>query len=83
MGFAMIGLLMRALDFSFVTFIIGFVFGPSFELAFRQTMILADGEFSYLLDRPVALTIFTLAAAALARAIWRHVAAVRRRALID
>ncbi|WP_232825394.1 tripartite tricarboxylate transporter permease [Albibacillus kandeliae] len=72
-GFAVIGYLMRALGFSFVTFIIGFVLGPSFELSFRQTVILADGDLGYLVDRPIAMVIFALSAFALSRTIWRHV----------
>ena len=64
---------MRALGFSFVTFIIGFVLGPSFELSFRQTVILADGDLGYLVDRPIAMVIFALSAFALSRTIWRHV----------
>jgi putative tricarboxylic transport membrane protein len=77
-GFAVIGYLMRALDFSFVTFIIGFVLGPSFKLSFRQTVILADGELRYLIDRPVAMVIFGLALFALARTVRRHVSQVRK-----
>ena len=71
-GFAALGFLFRIFDFSFVTFIIGFVLGPIFELAFRQTYILADGNISYLLDRPVALIIFGFSIVTLLRTMYRH-----------
>ncbi|MGR3600920.1 MAG: tripartite tricarboxylate transporter permease [Heliomarina sp.] len=77
-GFAVIGYLMRVLDFSFVTFIIGFVLGPSFELSFRQTVILADGDIGYLFDRPIAMVIFGLALFTLTRTVWRHVTQARK-----
>ncbi|WP_203142708.1 tripartite tricarboxylate transporter permease [Marinobacter mangrovi] len=66
-AFAVMGFLMRVLDFSFVTFIIGFVLGPLFELNVRQTVILADGHVSYIFDRPIAC-IFLLVAVIL---VWR------------
>lgn len=68
-GFALLGYILRKLDFSFVTFIIGFVLGPMFELSFRQTVILADGELAYLLDRPIALCVLSVAAAALIKVV--------------
>ncbi len=60
-GFAVMGFLMRILDFSFVTFIIGFVLGPMFELNIRQTVLLADGNLSFLLGRPIACGFILLA----------------------
>lgn len=53
-GMAMLGFFMRLLGFSFVTFIIGFVLGPMFELALRQSIIMADGRPEFLLQRPIA-----------------------------
>ncbi|GGO81852.1 hypothetical protein GCM10011348_21810 [Marinobacterium nitratireducens] len=53
-GFALMGFLMRILNFSFVTFIIGFVLGPMFELNIRQTILLSDGNIGFLLTRPIA-----------------------------
>lgn len=79
-GFAFVGYILRSLEFSFVTFIIGFVLGPSFELSFRQTVILADGDIGYFLDRPIALVLFALSAFTLTRAIKRHAAASRKTA---
>lgn len=60
-GFAALGFFMRLLDFSFVTFIIGFVLGPAFELNVRQSVLLADGQIGYLLERPIACGFILLA----------------------
>jgi len=69
--FGLIGYFFRMLDFSFITFVIGFVLGPLFELSFRQTVILSGGDFSFLLGRPIALTILILAAISVLRML-RH-----------
>lgn len=60
-GFAVVGFMMRTLEFSFVTFIIGFILGPMFELNVRQSVLLADGDISYLLNRPIACGFILLA----------------------
>lgn len=55
LGFALIGFLARKLDFSFVTFLIGFVIGPKLELSFRQSLQLLKHDASNLLGHPIAL----------------------------
>ena len=65
--FAVIGYVMRRLDLSFVTFLIGFIVGPAFELAFRQSLIITGGEPSALLDHPIALGFIALALVAVVR----------------
>ncbi|WP_101676018.1 tripartite tricarboxylate transporter permease [Alloalcanivorax mobilis] len=71
-GMAAIGFFMRMLDFSFVTFIIGFVLGPMFERAFGQAMIMADGDPAYLLQRPIACFFIALAALLLVSLLRQH-----------
>ena len=61
LAFGVLGLLMRAFDFSVVAFIIAFVIGDQFELALAQTMTLADGDPAFLLWHPVALVFLALA----------------------
>ena len=39
-AFAVLGYLMHRFDYSRVTFLIGFVIGPQFELSLRQTLII-------------------------------------------
>lgn len=65
MFFAIMGYIMRKLDFSIVAFIIAFVLGPQFEEALRQTIFLFGDEPSKLLGQPIAigfvlLTIYSL-----------------------
>jgi len=69
-AFAVLGFFFRLLDFSFITFVIGFVLGPMFELSFRQTVILSRGEWSYLFDRPIVMTIFLLTFVSVLRMLY-------------
>ncbi|MFT5445676.1 MAG: putative tricarboxylic transport membrane protein [Gammaproteobacteria bacterium] len=73
--FAVLGFFARKLDFSFVTFLVGFVVGPSFELSLRQTIALTGGQWSAMLDHPVALVFYAMSAIA----VWRITVRQRRR----
>lgn len=53
--FAIIGYVMKKLDYSFVTFIIGFVLGPMFELSLQQTLAISRNNPLILLQRPISL----------------------------
>lgn len=65
--FAVLGYFMKKFDFSFVTFLIGFILQPTLELYVRQAVIILDGNPAGLLRYPIA--IFFLAAAVFA--VWR------------
>jgi putative tricarboxylic transport membrane protein len=65
--FAFFGYFMKKFDFSFVTFLIGFILGPTAELSLRQAMIITDGKISSLANHPVALVFLALAAFS----VWR------------
>ncbi|MBI5443709.1 MAG: tripartite tricarboxylate transporter permease [Deltaproteobacteria bacterium] len=54
-GFGVLGYVMKKVDLSFVTFLIGFILGPMFELSLRQTIILTGGSWGVLLKHPIAL----------------------------
>ena len=41
--FGIVGYFLKRFDFSFVTFIIGFIIGPQLELAVRQSLIIVQG----------------------------------------
>ena len=71
--FGVIGFFAKKYDFSFVTFLIGFVIGPSFELSLRQTLGLVT-DVSELLDHPVALVFAALAVFG----VWRLTVLQRR-----
>jgi putative tricarboxylic transport membrane protein len=53
--FGVFGYLMKKMDLSFVTFLIGFILGPMIELRLRQSIILIRGSWTVLLQHPVAL----------------------------
>ena len=58
--FGVIGFFARKYEFSFVTFLIGFVVGDGFELALRQSIGLLKGTPEAILDHPVALVFWAL-----------------------
>lgn len=67
LAFGFVGYFMKKLDFSFVTFLIGFVLGPMTELSLRQAIIITRGDPRALLDHPVAVAFLLLALFS----IWR------------
>lgn len=68
-GFALLGYIMRKLDYSIVAFIIAFIMGPMTEDALRQTMVLFGDRPTELLTRPITMVFFALTAYSL----WRFV----------
>ncbi|ERS12923.1 hypothetical protein Q668_16690 [Alcanivorax sp. PN-3] len=71
-GMATAGFFMRMLNFSFVTFIIGYVLGPMFEEAFGQALIMANGDPLYLLQRPIACLFIGMAVLVLFALLRQH-----------
>lgn len=67
LAFGVIGFLAKKLEFSFVTFLIGFVIGPSFELTFRQSISLLNQDITEIIDHPIAVAFVVLTAVT----IWR------------
>ena len=53
--FGFVGYMMRAVHFSIVTFIIGFVLGKSFEISLQQTLLTFNGDMSIMFTSPIAL----------------------------
>jgi putative tricarboxylic transport membrane protein len=60
-AFAVLGYVMHRFDYSRVTFLIGFVIGPQFELSLRQSIILSGGDLAVLLQHPAALIMLIIA----------------------
>lgn len=58
--FAALGILSRKLEFSFVTFLIGFVIGPKLELSFRQSVQILNHDPARLVEHPIALVFIAL-----------------------
>jgi putative tricarboxylic transport membrane protein len=59
-GFAILGYIMRKLDFSIVAFFIAFILGPLFEDVLRQTLVLFSDSPGELLTRPIAIAFLLL-----------------------
>jgi putative tricarboxylic transport membrane protein len=59
-----VGYFMQRYGYSVVTFLIGFVVGPLFELALRQTIIVTNGQASLIVDHPIAILFLLMAAVA-------------------
>jgi putative tricarboxylic transport membrane protein len=65
--FAFVGYFMKKFDYSFVTFLIGFILGPMAELSLRQAIIISNADPRSLIDHPVALIFLVLAVVS----VWR------------
>jgi putative tricarboxylic transport membrane protein len=61
LGFGVLGWVMHRYDYSRVTFLIGFVVGPLFELSLRQSLIITHSDPARLLQHPVALLVLLFA----------------------
>ena len=70
-AFAVLGYFMKKLEFSFVTFIIGFVLGPMFEMSLQQTLIMSRNNIFILFQRPIALVFIILTVVFVLRVISR------------
>jgi putative tricarboxylic transport membrane protein len=55
---------MQRYGYSVVTFLIGFVVGPLFELSLRQALIITNHDLARVLDHPIALGFLGAAAVA-------------------
>lgn len=58
--FAVIGFFSRKLDFSFVTFLIGFVIGPNLEFTFRQSIQLLGSDVTNLIHHPISIVFIAM-----------------------
>lgn len=63
-GLGVLGFLMQRYGYSVVTFLIGFVVGPLFELSLRQALIITNHDLARVLDHPIALGFLGAAAVA-------------------
>ncbi len=72
--FAVLGYFMKKLEFSFVTFIIGFVLGPMFEMSLQQTLVMSRNNIFIMFQRPIALAFVLLTIVF----VWRVVRRGRR-----
>lgn len=62
-AFAVIGFLFHKLGFEPAPLILGFILGPMMEENLRRTLLMARGDWSIFLSRPIAATMLALAVA--------------------
>ena len=62
-AFAVIGFLFHKLGFEPAPLILGFILGPMMEENLRRTLLMARGDWSIFLSRPIAATMLALATA--------------------
>lgn len=55
LALGLLGFIMQRYGYSVVTFLIGFVIGPLFELSLRQALIVTNHSFGKVLDHPIAI----------------------------
>lgn len=72
--FGVVGYFMKKFDYSFVTFVVGYVLGPMAELTIRQSLIISDSNPAVLIDHPIAVVFLALAVFS----IWRFAIAGAR-----
>lgn len=68
LAFGLLGHIMRKLDYPVPPLILAFILGPTIELSFRQTMIIASGNLSVFFTRPITASV--LAMVAIATLVW-------------
>ena len=59
--FGIVGYLMRKSGFSVPAFVIAFLLAPTMESAFKQSLLIGDGELSIFIHRPIAVAFLVLA----------------------
>ncbi|MDP4796867.1 MAG: tripartite tricarboxylate transporter permease [Rhodospirillales bacterium] len=59
-GLGVLGYIMQRFGYSVVTFLIGFVVGPLFELSLRQSIIVSNRHLDEVIDHPIAIVFLML-----------------------
>lgn len=75
LGFGALGYLMRILALPAAPLLLGFVLGPLVEQHFRRAMVLARGDFTDILTRPISGTVLVITAVMIAWTIWSAIKA--------
>jgi putative tricarboxylic transport membrane protein len=78
LGVGLVGFLMRALDFPLAPLIIGMVLGPLAETSLRDAAMSANGDFSVLVQGPIALTLYGVLVVVLGFSVVSRIRARRR-----
>lgn len=60
--FGIVGYILRKFDYEEAPLVMAFILGPMLESAFRQSLIMSDGEFSIFLKRPISAVALAISA---------------------
>ncbi len=71
---------LRLLRFELAPILIGFILGPMVEENFTRAMLIHQGDFVAMLQRPISETLLALTAALLLWTVWNGVRGRRREA---
>ena len=64
------GYLLRKFDFDPAPLVLGLVITPTFELSLRQSLVMSSGDYMIFFQRPIAATLFVIAAGLLLLAAY-------------
>jgi len=78
LAIGVVGFLMRALDFPLAPLIIGMVLGPLAETSLRDAAMSANGDFSVLVQSPIALVMYAVLLLVLGFAVRGRIMSRRR-----
>ncbi|MGH2394934.1 MAG: tripartite tricarboxylate transporter permease, partial [Candidatus Limnocylindria bacterium] len=63
LGMALVGYVLRKLDFETAPIVLGLVLAPIIEMSLRQSLAMSDGQYLIFLNRPIAATLLAVGAA--------------------
>ncbi|MGR3250905.1 MAG: tripartite tricarboxylate transporter permease [Paracoccus sp. (in: a-proteobacteria)] len=69
-GFGILGFVLRKLDFSLVPVVLGLLLGMDMENNLRRALSISGGDFTILLQSPIALLLYGITAAFLVLTLW-------------
>jgi putative tricarboxylic transport membrane protein len=62
LGMALVGFVLRKLDFETAPIVLGLVLAPIIEMSLRQSLAMSDGHYAILITRPIAATLLAVGA---------------------
>lgn len=69
-GFGLLGFVLRKLDFSLIPVVLGLLLGMDMENNLRRALSISGGDFSVLMQSPIALVIYALTVLFLILSFW-------------
>ncbi|MBT3433030.1 MAG: hypothetical protein HOC91_01035 [Nitrospinaceae bacterium] len=70
--FGLLGYIMRKMDYAIAPLVIAFIITPTAERSLKQALIIADGELSVFVTRPISALFLLLSVLVCVSTIWRR-----------